>query len=31
VIIAGFLLIIGGSWLTTRPPATRAARVPAGR
>jgi drug/metabolite transporter (DMT)-like permease len=30
-IIAGFLLIIAGSWLSTRPPAPRAARVRAGR
>lgn len=30
-IIAGFLLIIAGSWLSTRPPATRDARVTANR
>lgn len=30
-IIAGFLLIIAGSWLSTRPPAARAARVAARR
>jgi drug/metabolite transporter (DMT)-like permease len=30
-IVAGFLLIIAGSWLSTRPPAARPAPVPAGR
>src|SRR6266511_2343112 len=30
-IVAGFLLIIAGSWLSTRPPAARAAGVPARR
>jgi drug/metabolite transporter (DMT)-like permease len=30
-IVAGFLLIVAGSWLSTRPPAARAAGVPARR